>query len=283
VLREIGDVRLVVIDPISAYMGNVDSHKNTDVRAILTPIADFADACRVAILGVSHLNKSNAQEALQRVSGSLAFVAAARAALIVVKDRGNPARRLLLPLKNNLGRDTGGLAFAVQTEWLDSGIETSRIEWEPDPVMLTADEAMRVDTDPERAGEREDAKRFLRELLKDGPVMATEAEREYQEAGFSEKTVKRAKKELGIISEKLPAGWCWALSKGANTTPCKKGGPLDPLQQGQGLTNEKSAIFGQGGQLDNVAPLKNYGSNAASNPPCEAEEDDTENASLLTL
>ena len=37
-IREIGDVVLVIIDPVTAYMGKIDSHKNTDVRAVLAEI-----------------------------------------------------------------------------------------------------------------------------------------------------------------------------------------------------------------------------------------------------
>lgn len=211
-VREIGDVRLIVIDPITAYMGGVDSHKNTDVRAMLTPISEFAEACNVAMLGISHLNKSNTQEAMQRISGSLAFVAAARSALIVIKDRTDPSRRYFLPLKNNLGRDVGGLAFSIQSLTLPSGIETSHIQWEREAVNLTADEALRVDDDQAKAGERQEAKRFLLDMLANGPILASDAERRCQEDGLSIRTLKRAKKELGIISEKNgAAGWFWKL------------------------------------------------------------------------
>ena len=36
-IAELRDVRLVVIDPISAYLGDADSHKNAEVRALLAP------------------------------------------------------------------------------------------------------------------------------------------------------------------------------------------------------------------------------------------------------
>ena len=32
-IAEISDVALVIIDPISSYMGKTDSHKNAEVRA----------------------------------------------------------------------------------------------------------------------------------------------------------------------------------------------------------------------------------------------------------
>src|SRR6476619_3640335 len=32
IIREIGDVVLVVVDPVSSYLGKTDSHKNAEVR-----------------------------------------------------------------------------------------------------------------------------------------------------------------------------------------------------------------------------------------------------------
>jgi len=164
-VQRIGNVRLVVIDPITAYLGGVDSHKNADVRALLSPLSDFAEDFSLAILGISHLNKSNAQDALQRVNGSLAFVAALRAALIVLKDKANPHRRLLLLLKNNLAKDSGGLAFSVQSASLGNGIETSHVVWEREAVTITADDALNAQAHTDECGERDEARRFLEDLI----------------------------------------------------------------------------------------------------------------------
>ena len=41
-IRATPDCRLVIIDPISAYLGNSDSHKNADIRGLLAPVADLA-------------------------------------------------------------------------------------------------------------------------------------------------------------------------------------------------------------------------------------------------
>src|SRR4029450_6264221 len=73
-LAKLKSVALVVIDPISAYLGGVDSHKNADVRALLAPVSELAARQNVAIVGVSHLSKATGSKALMRVTGSLAFV-----------------------------------------------------------------------------------------------------------------------------------------------------------------------------------------------------------------
>src|SRR5262249_40731168 len=106
-----------------------------------------------------------------RVTGSLAFVAAARAAFLVTRDKDDNKRRLLLPLKNNIGPDGSGCAYRIETFKLENGIETSRVDWESESVSMTADEALQTAVkDRIQAPAREDAAEFLREVLKTGPV-----------------------------------------------------------------------------------------------------------------
>ncbi len=73
------NVRLVIIDPISAFMGRTDSHKNAEVRRVLTKLASLAEKHNVAVVGVSHLNKNRSATANHRIIGSVAFNATARA------------------------------------------------------------------------------------------------------------------------------------------------------------------------------------------------------------
>lgn len=81
-IRKLGDVRLLVVDPVvSAVAG--DSHKNTEVRRALQPLVDLAAACGCAVLGISHFSKGGAgQDPAQRVVGSIAFTAVARVVLV---------------------------------------------------------------------------------------------------------------------------------------------------------------------------------------------------------
>ena len=103
----------MIVDPISAYLGRAIENINVEVRRIMQAFNDLAARRRVAILAISHLRKQQGA-AMHRSMGSLAFVAAARATWLIAKDPQNPARRLMLPLKNNFGTDTTGLAFTIQ-------------------------------------------------------------------------------------------------------------------------------------------------------------------------
>lgn len=57
-LQEVGNVRLVIVDPITAYLGGTDTHRTADVRAALAPLQQLAARFAVAVIAVSHLNKN---------------------------------------------------------------------------------------------------------------------------------------------------------------------------------------------------------------------------------
>jgi len=199
--------RLVVIDPISSYLGKTDSHKNADVRAVLAPLAELAQQKQVAVLAVSHLTKAGGP-AVGRVMGSLAFVAAARAVWCVACDKEDKSLRLLLPVKCNLGPRPTGLSYKVLNP---EG--QPYLAWSPEPVEVDTDEALAADS--EYGAERRDAKEWLREALADGPLLSKDLERMAKESGHNWRTVKRAKAELGVIAQREGFGrdgtWHWKL------------------------------------------------------------------------
>jgi hypothetical protein len=206
--------RSFIIDPISAYLGVVNSYNNAQVRGVLGPLSELATRCGVAVLAVSHLSKSGEGDAISRVSGSIGFVAAARAAYLVARDPQDGERRLLLPLKNNLGDDSTGYAYRVEPVTLPSGIETSRVVWEPDPVTKSADELLRARANGDAAASRlKWAELWLRLVLADGPLPQPQISVRAKADGHSWAMVRRAKDELGVVAEKtdFKGGWVWRL------------------------------------------------------------------------
>lgn len=209
-LEGFGDVAMLAIDPAGAFLGGADSHKDADVRGILAPLAAMAARLDIAVVLVAHLNKSGGGGAMARVTGSLAFVAAARAAWLVAKDQQDPRRRLFLPLKNNLAADTDGLAFEIEAFALDNGIQTSRVSWRSEVVTTTADEAL-APHDDSRAPRRTEAKTWLRDLLADGPRPETEIDKLATAEGINKRTLGRAKKDLPAESVRIGVQWFWRL------------------------------------------------------------------------
>ena len=52
----IGRKLLVVVDPVSSYLGKTDSHKNSEVRGVLEPLSEMAERTCIAILSVTHFS-----------------------------------------------------------------------------------------------------------------------------------------------------------------------------------------------------------------------------------
>jgi hypothetical protein len=212
-VRRLSDTRLVIIDPVTSYVGGkVDDNKNVGLRAVLGPLAEMAARRRVAVLLITHLNKGSQTKALTRVTGSLAYAALARAAWLLIKDQEDPARRLLLSIKNNLAPDPKGLAFRI--------VE-GRVEWEAEEVPMTANEALSAEQDQGR-GERkaenpskvEQAEAWLADLFAEsgGSLSSDEVFRQGEAKGFRRNALFDAKKRLGIKARKSRepnGGWVW--------------------------------------------------------------------------
>src|SRR6185503_7183215 len=74
------------VDPLSAYLGSKNSHVDSELRGLLSPLALLAERRRVAIVAVLHLTKAQTARLAMRVQGSVAFLAQARSALAVGPD-----------------------------------------------------------------------------------------------------------------------------------------------------------------------------------------------------
>jgi len=214
VVASLGDVRLIVIDPISAYLGSTESHVNAKVRGLLSPLAELASWLDAAVVAVTHLNKSNSS-ALYRASGSIAFIAAARAVWLFGKNPDDQAGRLMLPGKMNLAAEQLGIAYTLSPKR-----DVAVVEW-GEAVSISADAVLEQEG-ADRRSELSEVMEWLRERLSAGPVAQREIKRDAVKEGYSWATVRRAKDALGVITEKSgyqgPSQWRLrdAHPKGAN-------------------------------------------------------------------
>ncbi|NMC19607.1 MAG: AAA family ATPase, partial [Thermogutta sp.] len=194
-LERLPDCRLLVVDPIGSFIGSkTDTFRDNEVRSILGPLAALASGRGVAVVLVAHHRKAGASAADDLAMGSRAFTGVARASWHVLKDRENRARRLFLPGKCNLSAEPDGLAFAI------AGVRPTLL-WEHEPVSKTADDVAAEESQGSRGKRgpepetRNRATEWLAQLLANGPLEAESIKEEAKLAGFTWRTIHRAKDE----------------------------------------------------------------------------------------
>ena len=166
-IRRVG-AALVVVDPLMAFLsGDTNSHKDQDVRRALAPLAALGEKMRAAVVIVRHLNKTEGGNSLYRGGGSIGIIGAARSGLVVAEDPEDPERRILAPNKNNLAKPPSSLVFGLGTA--PNG--AVRVIWHGRSA-LSADQILQPPADDEDKSALSEAKKFLRDELRNGPVAA---------------------------------------------------------------------------------------------------------------
>lgn len=263
------DCKLIVVDPIGSYLGGgVDAHRDNEVRAVLAPLGQLAAERGLAVVLVAHTRKAAADFADDAILGSRAFSGIARSVLHLMTDPEDNDRKLLLAGKNNLAKGAPGLAFAITGE-------PPRLEWEPEPVELSANDVL-----PKSGGsegqrgpapkKREAATKWLIQVLSDGPKNVTDLEAEAEAAGLSWATVRRAQGALNIEPQRtnFHGVWQWALpDEGAhqNAAPRSRSSNEKPerLRDSHDEIDEDSQTSTEGAQDTNN--LSTFGNTAAHN------------------
>lgn len=238
-LAAVPDCALVIVDPIGSFIGGgVDAHRDNEVRSVLAPLAALAERLDVAVLLIAHQRKGAASYADDLVLGSRAFTGVARSVLHLLTHPDDDERRLLLPGKSNLGRRAAGMAFTIDGT-------PARVRYEPDPVALTADGVLAAQGDRDGAGrtKRDLVSGWLLDRLAGGPRLSRELVVEALAAGYSERTLNRAKSSAGVKARNTASGWMWELPKTDEGCQTSEDGSLPPSPDECGGDNAKAATL----------------------------------------
>lgn len=201
-IEAIGNVGLLIIDPIMALLGNsVDSYRDQDVRKVTTPLARLAEELNLAILIVRHPNKGSSNNALLRGGGSMAFIGSARVGWVVGKHPDNPDIRVLAISKSNIGTMNESLEFQLTN---DETYNCARIEW-IGSSKLTADN-LYEDQNSEEKSLTEEAMDWLTEFLSDGGMDHPTIKREAAKYGITDKPLRKAREKLKIETKRQGQG-----------------------------------------------------------------------------
>lgn len=234
-LEESPGVRLLVIDPVTAFVGRtgVNDHRDSELRSLLAPLADLARKYNLAVVLVMHFNKAVTTRAVHRVIGGVGYVNAARAAYAVVRDPDEKERRLMLPLKNNLTSDPRGLAFTLEALPADDAdeiilkhgshlkaeqqFELARQLYRPrwlGTVDVTADDALAPPKQERGPSKVTKCAEWLKQYVGLSSVPSAELDKAAVAAGFSLDNLKEAKAVLrphGLRSRPAAFGGGWVV------------------------------------------------------------------------
>lgn len=208
------NIAIVVIDPIMGFLDSRhDSHKDQESRQILGKLSALADETGATIVCIRHLRKTGGSKAMYCGGGSIAFSAAARVALLAGLAPDNSGRRVLSITKCNLAATPESLFYRIVSE---SAEGAPRIRWEGS-APYSADDLVREEPQGDTASALNEAQEFLAAELNAGQVETQEILRRGKAAGFSQPTLKRAKKALGVKSRHIGQlgekgqSWVWEL------------------------------------------------------------------------
>ena len=212
----LGDCRLIVIDPVSAYLKGVDDNRNTALRGVLTPLNRLAEGLGAAVVLVSHLTKARSANGKHRVLGSIAYIGACRANHLFVADPHDQTGRRVLMLDNggNVAPPAPALAYAIENRG-----RGPRVVWSCEPVAIPEVDALKPPSGPSEhprpAIARRECDDWLCAFLAVGPRASAEVFKVGTAAGFTKDQIRKAKERIGAIALKEGfAGtgqWNWRL------------------------------------------------------------------------
>lgn len=201
---------LLVLDPIQAYLGDgVDMHRANEVRPIFKRLGQLAEQTGCAIVLVGHMNKMQGAKSAYRGLGSIDFRAAARSVLLVGRARDDDCVRVVVHDKSSLAPEGASILFSLRT---DSGFSWSGF------CDTTASELL--SGNGPNTTKTEQAERLLLELLKNGEVASEELLAQASALGISERTLKIAKQNRGVVAVRRGDRWYARLPEEGKGVTC---------------------------------------------------------------
>lgn len=192
------DVRLMIMDPIQAYLGaNVDMNRANEIRPLFRNLSNIAERTGCAIVLIGHLNKASGVQSDYRTLGSVDIAAAVRSILFVEKVEKEKSQdiRVVYQQKDSLAKKENPVAFSLSDEGLI---------WMGE-YDISIDDLLAGNTGTKKETKLEKAKKLILELLGKRKMMCLEElEAELQAYEISARTGRDARKDL---EDQLIYGW----------------------------------------------------------------------------
>lgn len=195
------NAKLLILDPIQAYLGGgMDMNRANEARDMTKRLGALAEKYKCAIVLIGHMNKAGGTKAAYRGIGSIDFYAVARSVLLVGRIEGEPDKRAMVQIKNNLAAFGHSKAFELSEDGF---------RWIGD-YEITADEVLGGIAP--KVNKQDRATTLLKELAENHRMLPSkEIEEAAREENISKRTLENAKHELGIKAKKMNDVWYWVL------------------------------------------------------------------------
>ena len=191
--------KLVILDPIQSFIPQEgDIKSSSKMRSILQNISGIAEKYQCAVVMVGHMTKASGDKNLYRGLGSIDIVAVSRSVLMISRDENNPEVRYMFPVKSSLAPMGNAISFFFDSE--------KGFQWIGKCTLSSSDRSITVRP---YAGKMEKAQEILRIMLSAGDLPSKEVLARMKKMGISEKTVRNAQKELGIVAYRKRNVWYW--------------------------------------------------------------------------
>ena len=197
---------LIIVDPLVAYIdAGADMYRSNEIRPILRRLSEIAAIANAAIVPIRHLVKGKTTKAIYQGGGSMDFIAFVRSALRVAVHPERGELRVLVHFKHNLSKRGESLAYELVEQ---SPPKRPVVQWrgKTDVTIEQLHEGGQ-----RQPSELEHAMSFLRKVLANGPVGATQVEEKSEAHSISKRTLERAKKELKVQAKRKGAAWYWTM------------------------------------------------------------------------
>ena len=193
--RAIADfnAKLLVIDPVQAYLGETDIASAAAMRKVLRQLAAWAAMYDCAVVLIGHLNKKQSSKDLYRGLGNIDLVAAARSVLHIERLPEDEDIAVIHHVKSSLTPKSKDVYFTLDAN--------HRVEWLEQPFEVP----------PDKSTKQMIATSILKMRLANGPAKATDILEELKKEGIGERTIHQVKKQLEIRSVKRDTAWYWLL------------------------------------------------------------------------
>lgn len=195
------NAKLLVIDPIQAYLGDNDMSSAGAMRKMLRQLSSWAAMYDCAIVLIGHLNKRQGAKMIYRALGSIDVVAAARSVIEVDSYAEDSEVRILRHIKSSLTAKGKNLYFSIDGRKCIRWLSEDDFDESGELVSPANDKKKKQDIAAEE----------LLVILANGPVRSSDIQTFFRKEGISEKTVLLAKKMLDIQSFKKDSVWFWQL------------------------------------------------------------------------